>query len=86
MSRTPTCVWLTTTGVRSVKPTSGKNNNLKDTDMTTNHPYHTLLTQHQQNQLREAVANKPNETMAQTIEKLDQAIARLQAQAPEKFK
>jgi hypothetical protein len=67
-----------------VKPSSGKNNNSKGITMT--HPYHSLLTTHQQDMLREAVANKPNETMAQTMEKLEQAIARIQLAAPEKFK
>jgi len=47
-----------------------------------NHP----LTPAQQALLKEAVANKPNETMAQTIAKLEAVIETLKKQSPEKFK
>lgn len=49
-------------------------------DMT--HP----LTDRQQALLKEAVANKPNETMAQTIAKLEAVTETLKKQSPEKFK
>jgi hypothetical protein len=45
-----------------------------------------LLTNTQQDMLKEAVANKPNETMAQTIAKLEAVIETLKKQSPEKFK
>ena len=47
-----------------------------------NHP----LTNAQQAMLKEAVANKPNETMAQTIAKLEAVIETLKKQSPEKFR
>lgn len=49
-------------------------------DMT--HP----LTPAQQAMLKAAVANKPHETMAQTIAKLEEVIKQLKQQSPEKFK
>lgn len=45
-----------------------------------------LLTNTQQDMLKEAVANKPNETMAQTIAKLEAAVEAIKKQSPEKFK
>lgn len=44
------------------------------------------LTPAQQAMLKEAVANKKHETMAQTIAKLEEVIKLLKQQSPEKFK